>query len=305
MLALEDEPIFRESVPLIQMATELAIGQSKSVSDSFLGEGLRPAEVLWSPATPQLLQRNMVSFANECHKFASKDGTLTVESFNNINIDRYRDSLVIVSVGQSMFDFTYEAYGADIAAVLGRNLTGSKTTDFPELIGNYFTALYYAISVRKEVCLSIHEPPHGVFASRWYRLSIPLFGAGGEIEKIATLVLAENSLRPGMDIIPAPAILIDSDSRIIYSNKSAVVHFGRSKSTGGDLSDYIGFKLEYGSFSNSRSFVEKRKLCLSSEEQLICGHSMVRVNPVIFRSQNLKILLFEGAQTRGIWPIKT
>ena len=142
--------------------------------------------------------------------------------------------------------FRYLHYGNGIADFHGVSLLGKSTTFFSNYIGTFLHAVYLAVIERREPVLAIHAPAKAVFARSWNRLIVPLCDVNGRITQFAVINIPDNELRAGLEIVPDPVLILDSNQIVRFANRPARELFGRQIYQGSkmDLFTFAGIDVE-------------------------------------------------------------
>ncbi len=202
---------------------------ARAFAPAFLAQGRMPPFVRWSPADLELAHPVFARFAAHLRDAADAEGRLWRRSIDVATFPGVRDWLMLLERDDPASDLRYRHYGAGIADHFGRDMTGQSLRAFGGHISDFFEALYAETARRREIVLSVHEPPAGVFVSRWRRLLAPLLDDDGEVNAFVGVNIPENDLRAGLDIVPDPVLVADGAQRLHYLNRAARDLFGLAR----------------------------------------------------------------------------
>ncbi|MDK3072596.1 hypothetical protein QO034_05695 [Sedimentitalea sp. JM2-8] len=197
----------------------------KKVRSEFTEVGAPAPLVLWSPDLDLMENGIFRRFADTCDRLSQGDiaipaGALDLNAFGGM-----KDWMILLSRLPDGENFYYDHYGRGIARVYGQDMAGRSTQDFPGYIGNFFSVIYQAVIKQKRRVLTVHRPPNRVFVSTWRRLIVPVTSDDGEVVRILVLNTPENELRAGLEILPVPVLIVDTDHIVCYANKQACQAF--------------------------------------------------------------------------------
>lgn len=181
-------------------------------------------------------------------------------------------------------DFRYLRYGAEIAAIYGRDLTGHYTSDIGGHISEYFIALYAAVLERKQSVLSVHVPPMGVFATVWRRLIFPVLDDIGNVRLIVAVNVPDNELCTGLEALPDPTLVTSEDGVLMYANVSARRLFGEPALPRQHVSEYCNIDISVPSKIERYAGTELAEIsqAVGAHEQMLV-HFELRTSATIFR----------------------
>jgi len=209
-----------------KLTDDLLPGAGGQLAKLFESEGRPPPRMVWSPKSSDYSNPLISRFAQTCHALAQPDGRVLARDFN---VDAFRplqDWLLHLDIEDDGKVFRYLHYGDGIASVRGLSMLGKTTEAFGGHISTFFSAVYRAVLLQKDWILTVHTPPHKVFARQWERLIVPLFDDAGSVAQFTVLNVPDNELRPGLDIIPDPVLIVDEDMIVRYANRVAREVFG-------------------------------------------------------------------------------
>jgi len=214
----------------------------------FRKSGGRAPRILWSPQRQDLNTPLIRQFAAILDTLAPDSTHIRQADFQMVQFASLQDWLMLVDVEDGGARFRYGHYGAGIAEVFGRSMLGRTSDEFDSHISRFFNAIYRAALARKTRVLTRHEPPKQVFARAWERLIVPLFDSNGDVTQFAVLNVPDNELRPGLEIIPDPVLIVDEQQIVRFANRAAREIFERPVSampgTKMDLFTFAGVDLD-------------------------------------------------------------
>lgn len=212
----------------------------------FAQAGSSPPRIIWSPKSADYSNPLIALFADACHTLAQPDGRVLAEDFDVYTFRPLQEWLMHVDIEDGGKVFRYLHYGDAIANIHGRSLLGKTTKAFGGHVSLFFTAIHNAVLHQQDWMLTIHTPPQKVFARQWELLIVPLFDDAGAVVQFIVLNVPDNKLRPGLDIIPDPVLIVDADMIVRYANRIARETFGHQDhfSTQIDLFTYSGIDIE-------------------------------------------------------------
>lgn len=217
-----------------------------AVAQMFAEAGSPPPFVLWTPKTDMVENKLIRRFISHCRTLENSDGTLPADKTNLDQFGAMKEWLMLLTPIEDGQFFRYDHYGAGISRVYGKDMGGASTRDFPGHISAFFNSVYLAVTKRRERVLTIHQPPKQVFVSTWWRMIMPVTSSDGEIAHIIALNTPEHELRPGLEILPVPVLIMDADRVVRYANKEARQFFdnGSYGPWSRRLFEYSGLDLE-------------------------------------------------------------
>ncbi|MGD1925578.1 MAG: hypothetical protein ACFB03_15540 [Paracoccaceae bacterium] len=221
-------------------------GSSIEIEWTFSLAGARPPEIIWSPTRRQLMNPLINRFFELCQEKLRPEGCLHWDDISIADFGALADWIMLLRKGSSADEYTYLHYGRGIAGYYSHDMTGKTTADFGGHISQFFNAVYEASRVRREWVLTEHEPPSRVFVFRWRRLIVPLVSEDHDVCGFIVINIPENALRAGLDIVPDPVFVTESDQTIRYSNIAARRDFDGPASThvGKALDEVLGIRLD-------------------------------------------------------------
>jgi PAS domain-containing protein len=184
--------------------------------------------IVWRPTIADARHPILRSFLRACGENA---GPLPLSWLDSEEFAALADwAMVVAPVGSDGDDYVYRHYGAKIAEVYQTDLTGQHTSAIGGHVALFFTALYNAVSVRRETVLSVHEPPRQVFVRAWRRVIQPLTDSNGTIVCHAVANVPDNDLRAGLEVLPHAVMVVTASGEVCYANRAACLLFGQPRS---------------------------------------------------------------------------
>ena len=253
------------------------------VSGLFAKNETATPTVLWNPSPFDILHPSVQHFA----EFMSKEGAVKKtreELFSSINNRAFEPWLMVLEPVPGRADFRYLRYGAEIAAIYGRDLTGHCTSEIGGHISEYFIALYAAVLERKQSVLSVHVPPMGVFATVWRRLIFPILDGVGNVQLIVAVNVPDNELCTGLEALPDPTLVASEDGVLMYANVSARRLFGEPALPRKHVSEYCDIDISLPPNIERFSGTELAEIsqAIGAREQMLV-HLELRTSATIFR----------------------
>lgn len=179
-------------------------------------------QVLWRPEMVDLIDSAVYAFASYAKDHMDADGQVPASAFAAPGrLRHFSDWLVVTRMSDDAEDFRYEYYGPAISQMYGRDLKGTMLSERANHIASFYAAMYRAAAARREWVLTVHEPPGSVFVQTWRRLIIPLVEDDGRVQRFAAVNVPQNTLRAGLEAVPDPALVLDGDQRVRFSNSAA------------------------------------------------------------------------------------
>lgn len=216
----------QKSVSVEALAAGLFAGRPHELSRLFAQYRARPPFVLWSPSRIELLLSGMERLFDTMSTLPKISGLPLADSFKVEDAPDIADYLVVTDVDISNRELRYAYCGAEVARNFGRSFAGARLSTFSDHISKFFMALYHAAMVRRESYLSEHEPPSGVFISRWWRYGVPMVDRQGAVSRFVSYTYPDNPMRSVLDALPAAAVVSAPDGTVWYANPAARALFG-------------------------------------------------------------------------------
>ncbi len=293
-----DDPAARRA-EVDALADSLCRGADDGLRALFEAAGSRGPVLRWSPAESDLQNPIVRRFHALCRALRDAEGRVPAAAFRMDAFAGLHDWMMLIDVEAGGARFRYRHYGDAIAEIRGMSMTGRTTEGFGGHISTFFAAVYTAALTRRDWVQTIHEPPGAIFARNWERLIVPLAGATGEIVQFAVANVADNELRPGLEIIPDPVLIVDAGQVVRYANRAAREMFGRQIYQGSEL-DLFAFSgidldppdrpealLRAGTVRDAISLairgtmIERFHLTLSATEQWGTAYYVITLRPAI------------------------
>lgn len=204
------------------LAGQLARNEQDGFTELFHAAHSPAPILIWSPDTEILENAAFDRFARICDDVAAAGGTSGAVDRAAFDLNAFGTIQDWIMLLRRTDDggLVYDHYGAGIARIYGKDMTGRAVGGFPPHITTFFNACYDAVAQRKERLLSIHQPPRQVFVSTWRRLIVPLL-EDGRCTGFAVLNQPTNELRDGLEVVPAPVLIADHAKIVRYANKAA------------------------------------------------------------------------------------
>lgn len=241
------------SSEVISLADSLLPSRQDPVARLFNDQGFEAPNLTWSPARSALRPALLKRFFDVAEKLERQDQCLLAEAITDdlLGLHDIGNWLIYLRAETPEGPYIYTHYGEGVAQTYGQDQTGKTTSDFPNHIGPYFSALYYACAIRREPVLAVHEPPNEVFVQLWHRLTFPVCASKsiGEnqspIVGFLTLAIPESDLRAGMELMPDPVMVADANGIVRFANRKAREAFDGGCNGPWDrtLFDYAGLDL--------------------------------------------------------------
>ncbi|MEM1362628.1 MAG: PAS domain-containing protein [Pseudomonadota bacterium] len=254
MALLESVPPFGPLAEEVHtLADSLLPSRQDPVALLFNDAGFEPPTLTWSPTRSALRHPLLKRFYDVVEKQERQNQCLLAETITEdlLGLHDLGNWFIYLEAETPEGPFRYRSYGQAVAQTYGHDMTGKTTLDFPEHIGVFFSALYYACAMRREPVLAIHEPPNEVFVQFWHRLTVPVCATKsiGKIESpitgFLTLAIPESDLRAGMELMPDPVMVADAEGIVRFANRKAREAFDGGCSGPWDRTvfDYSGLDL--------------------------------------------------------------
>lgn len=226
--------------------TTIDLPSSESFREAFAQADATQPVVLWRPAERDFRDPLILRFARLCDTLREPEGHVSLERFQNAALDDLADYVARAEPCDASPDFHFLSFGQDLYDTRGRDLTGRTTGVLDPHLRSFLNGLFAAAMRSGFRVLSIHEPVQKVFASDRISLTVPLFDASGTAVQVAVMTVNENALRPGLDALPDPALVVQPDQRVVYANGQAEAIYGRHAfmTQAISLEDYCGFALD-------------------------------------------------------------
>lgn len=276
------------------LAGDLFMGRTERLDQLFYAERARPPLVIWDPNRVDLQDPEFVSLVDRLSRLPSIRGLPLASAFDPAMVEHPEWLMHLESIGFGT-DFRYLQYGAGVAEYYGRSLRGRNTSEIGGHISRFFIALYRASMHRRQCVLSEHEPPSQVFVRIWRRLIVPLVDDTGFVTHFAVLNLPENHLRDGLEVVPFPCIVADTEGFVRFANAAArdLAGHGRSWEHGSPLELILGQALdlpaEPSAFAGRDAGTHRQRLTLD-----LPGHGPLRcevhVGAARYRSRSVYVI---------------
>lgn len=231
-----------------RLEREIVQGEFSGVGDLFHAAGASAPFLLWNPDT-RMLQDNLIGrFAAQCDLLCGgpAGGPLPAESFDLADFGAMRDWIMVLMRGPHG-GWRYSHVGAGIVRYYGEDRTGMDPTLQDNHVGIFCSSLMGAVAERKQRILSLHQPPRQVFVAMSRCLVVPLLRSGAERTCAGVVILDQptHELRDGLEILPTPVLILDSETIVRYANKDARQRFdaGNYGPWARSLFDYAGLDL--------------------------------------------------------------
>lgn len=219
--------LFEPQHDIEQLTGDLLPRPGCGLATLFKQEGSAPPKLIWSPKPDDYTNPMVARFAQACDALAQPDGRVLARDFDINAFRPLQDWLLHLDIEADGTVYRYLHYGDGIASVHGISMLGKTTEGFDGHIGAFFTAVYRAVQIQKDRILTIHVPAQKIFARHWERLIVPLFDEAGNVVQFLVQNIPDNELRPGLDIIPDPVLIVDEDMIVRYANRVARETFGQ------------------------------------------------------------------------------
>lgn len=222
-------PPARAAIDAVEpLAATLAQGRSDAAGALFAAHGAPSPMIVWRPTLADARHPILRSFLRGC---GEDGGPLPLSWLDSEEFAALADwAMVVAPVGSDGDDYVYRHYGTKIAEVYQTDLTGQRTSSIGGHVALFFTALYNAVSMRRESALSVHEPPRQVFVRAWRRVIQPLMDDDGRIVCHAVANVPDNDLRAGLEVLPHAVMVVTAGGEVCYANRAACLLFGQSRS---------------------------------------------------------------------------
>lgn len=210
------------------LAATLVQGRSDAAGALFAAHGAPAPIIVWRPTLADARHPILRSFLRAS---GGQSGPLPLTWLDSEEFAALAEwAMVVVPVDGTGEDHVYRHYGAKIAEVYQKDLTGQRTSDIGGHMSLFFTALYNAAATRRETVLSVHEPPQQVFVRAWRRVIQPLVDDGGDIVCHAVANVPDNDLRAGLEVLPNAVMVVTAGGEVCYANRAACLLFGQPRS---------------------------------------------------------------------------
>lgn len=279
-----DRSTSEKTHPECQLTKTLVEMDFSSVSDMFAQNETGSPTVLWNPSKFDITLPIIRNFSLFMQGRDARGKCLSAADFANLKTEIFEPWVMILEPVGDGSDFKYLKYGSEIAAMFGRDMTEHCTSEIGGHVSEFFIALYTAVTIRKQSVLSVHEPPLGVFATVWRRLILPLMDEAGQVRMIAAVNVPDNELRAGLEALPDPALVTQSDGLLMYANSSARRLFGDLAVPRVHISEYCNIDINLP--DNAESFASAESSTSSQEigtNNQILVHFETRTSATYFR----------------------
>lgn len=255
-----------------------------TVSDLFAQNETGAPAVLWNPSVFDVSHPIIKSFADFMQAEGAVQKSPIGSEIGNLESQNFAPWIMVLEPVPDRSDFRYLQYGSEIAKMFGRDLTGQCTSEIGGHISKFFIALYSAVITRKQCVLSVHVPPMGVFATVWRRLIFPVLDELGRVYMIAAVNVPDNELRAGLEALPDPALVTQTDGVLLYANASARRLFGEPALPRDHISDYCDMNIELPPDAEGLAKAETSIISqlIGSRNQVLV-HFELRMNATFFR----------------------
>ena len=218
----------------------------QTVQSLFVEADAPPPFFEWNPNPANVENTLLRQFSEVCDKLSHGNPAIPDTSLDLGAFGGMTDWIMLLSVSETEMTYRYDHYGRGISRVYGRDMTGHTTDEFPGHIGQFFSVIYAAVQARNERIMTVHQPPNRVFVSTWRRLIVPVVNSDGGVVRFLALNLPENELRAGLEVLPVPVLILDSNNIVCYANKQARQQFdgGAFGPWSRNLFDYAALDLE-------------------------------------------------------------
>ncbi len=264
------------------------------VSDLFFENATGAPSVLWGPSVYDLKHPVIKNFAACIMGDSKRASCIKLSDFKKLQLQAFQPWLMLLEPVKNCTDFKYLKYGSEIAVMFGRDMTDHFTSEIGGHVSDFFIALYAAAITRKECVMSIHDPPADVFATSWRRLIVPLLDETGDVALIAALNIPDNELRAGMEVLPDPAMIVQTDGQLMFSNSPARRIFGELDTPGVQLSDYCNIDIELP--QNAEDYATSKTFTIShivgTKNQLLVYFEM-RISATYFKGRPYFVVLLK------------
>ena len=202
--------------------------------------------ILWRPTPCDLRHPEIQAFASLCDRIRTPSGTVPLSAFHQLDLGDLRRCLAIFEPVDGSHHFLCTFEGEELPATRGRTRVGLTTEVLAPHVSALISTLLGAASAVGHPVLTIFEPVQAVFARSRTILMQPLTGPDGSIAQIACLTVPDNDLRPGLDAIPDPVLVLRADKQVVYANCHAQALFGHRKFQmhAVSMEEYCGFDLQ-------------------------------------------------------------
>lgn len=183
--------------------------------------GLPPPDVIWHPDPRLVGNRTFHQFDTVCNIQSKEQTAIPEEALDLGMFGSMLDWMILCAPEDNGPDFRYEHFGKGIVRVLGDDMNGKTSSGYAAHCSAFFNAVYRDVRCRKERVMTAHQPMDQIFVTVWRRLIVPVCNRTGDIVRMLVLCCPENELREGLEILPVPVLILDSDHVVLYANKTA------------------------------------------------------------------------------------
>jgi len=236
---MDEKPTTQQDQALTKLAADICSGGTASLRSMFESASSQPPLIKWSPDISDLRHPLVVRFAQLCQTLCAADGMILASDFTLDAFSGLKDWMTILDNDGG--DLRYSHYGDGISTVRGFSKKDTVAAAHRDLISEFFQGVYRAVQTRKEWLLTVHEPPRKIFARNWESLALPLLDTTGAVSRLINISVPDNELRPGLEIIPDPVLIVDQDQIVRFANRAAREMF--------DHQIYIGTNMDLFTFS--------------------------------------------------------
>jgi hypothetical protein len=183
-----------DKVLAAKLATDLAVGETRSTAELFLAHGGQPPRVIWGPG-PDDIDLPPLTFLLRYWTGLPRAAGVQFPHWRTVDPIDMRKALghvAVIEVLDGGADFSYRVYGTRIAERYGSDLTGRRTseTDGGSYAAAFLVAVYRAALKRREPVFSVHFPSPRSSTAQWSRIVLPLVGDGDGIERFLAGIIA-------------------------------------------------------------------------------------------------------------------
>ena len=181
-------------------AAELASGEPSALVNSWFEQAKLPLPlIVRNPVRDQICHPRLQSLYDHWQGLprvlGEPGGLPDAGALDAVGLREWLGDLLLLEVLDEGRDFRYRVYGSSIAAHVGFDLTGKRTSEIGSALGIgsmiplYFLAVYRRVMQDRCPWYSVHQPPQTVTAFFWRRLVLPFASQSGEITRLLVGIL--------------------------------------------------------------------------------------------------------------------
>lgn len=161
-------------------------GGRGAVTALFAANDAPPPAVSWAPGPAELADTPLAFLLDYWREKCADSQLPVVNAIDPLEMKPALGIIMLLDVLEDGWDYRYRLYGSQIAARLGRDLTGWRTSDIARHAhtGDFFLAGYRAVIRQQKPLFTRNASPAYVEVKDWTRLILPLRDAAGAIIRL-------------------------------------------------------------------------------------------------------------------------